>query len=263
MKDLLERFICLGRLLTLIVPCAAQQPVTPPFTHPQEHWTMIYDDYHMLPSNKKDDDLLNITREVTIVKNGNDIFIMGIFDKYPNAWIKGTINCDEVEIENKQYITQDNEESIYSHWGCSRYSFSSGNTFAESSICFSPDYYSTRTPRRFTITNNGNTMTARVCDYSVDEYSAFWYDNNPYGTVDFTEGYYHDKYGTHPYGEFPEIDYRVNVSFEKIDESSIGNIIKENVNDSTSPMYDLQGRRVNPETAGPGIYIHNHKKIIL
>ena len=30
-----------------------------------------------------------------------------------------------------------------------------------------------------------------------------------------------------------------------------------------APMYDLQGRMVNPETAPPGIYIQNGKKILI
>ena len=32
--------------------------------------------------------------------------------------------------------------------------------------------------------------------------------------------------------------------------------------DETQPMYDFQGRKVNPETARPGMYIRNGKKII-
>lgn len=35
------------------------------------------------------------------------------------------------------------------------------------------------------------------------------------------------------------------------------------MDDEGASMYDLQGRTVNPETARPGIYLRNGKKIVI
>jgi hypothetical protein len=269
MKRLLQQLICLAALLNFIVPCTAMEPVTPPLTQPRERWIMMFDDYHMLLYDQKPADLINLSREITIVRDGNDLYIQGIFDKYPNAWMKGTVNGDELEMTNSQYITKDNYRYIYGHWGCARHSFRSGDTdvvsFKETSVMFCNKPYSSQTPQNLAITNNGKTMTARVWNYSLEEYSAVWYDDEPEGTVDFTEGTYsyNNDSNEFPYGGFPEVDYRVNVCFKKIDDSGIGNMTNDDTDDKSAPMYDLQGRRVDPETAGPGIYIRNRKKIML
>lgn len=62
---------------------------------------------------------------------------------------------------------------------------------------------------------------------------------------------------------FPDTGFMVNMCFNKVGVGGVSDMPGEDVNDATAPMYDLQGRRVNPETVRPGIYIRAGKKIIV
>ena len=59
-----------------------------------------------------------------------------------------------------------------------------------------------------------------------------------------------------------DIDYMVNVRISKY-RGGVGNIINENVDNNTTVVYDLQGRRIKPDNLRPGIYIRNGKKFIV
>ena len=85
-------------------------------------------------------------------------------------------------------------------------------------------------------------------------FDRIWSDGNTYEI---------DEYWVETGTGFPDMDYLVNISFAKKGESGIYGIGSESVDDTDVPMYDLQGRTVNPDTARPGIYIRNGKKIVI
>ncbi len=95
--------IILTMALLAIIPfqIKAQRPVMPPSGLTQERWELTYDDYRApceslgiysfdpeypsIPSSKT---LGNLKKEVVMVRNGNDVYIRGIFSGYAGSWIK-------------------------------------------------------------------------------------------------------------------------------------------------------------------------------
>lgn len=265
MMKLIQHLIGLTVLLANIVPCDAEESVTPPFTQPQECWIMYFDNYKSLYEDNNPE-YHNLSRDLTIVRDGNDLYIQGIFNEFKDRWIKGTINGNELYIENSQPLSTANGEAFFFHWGLADLHYFNSNRFRDRIITlrtFKPtdDPYDTTT---ITISDDGNTITANMNPY--EKSGSFWYDNKSgFSQLSFTYGWWVNDQGIEePHGEvFPEKDYLINMCLHKIDDSGIGNMTNEDADDKSAPMYDLQGRRVDPETAGPGIYIRNRKKIML
>ena len=136
--------------------------------------------------------------------------------------------------------------------------WSDGNTYEIDEYTFKSD----SAYGAFTISEDGKLMTAD------NEATSFWYNLEGCGNVVFWKHrdlYYTqtDEYRVETGTGFPDMDYLVNISFAKKGESGIYGIGSESVDDTDVPMYDLQGRQVNPETADPGIYIRNGRKIMI
>ena len=104
----LTRIIIVSAFLTIChLQGMAQEMVTPPKGLPEESWEMTYNYWRQNPKDNK--------RIVSLVRDGNDIYIKGIFEMYPFSWIKCMVQGDRLVIPNGQTI---DTKPIYFHWGC-------------------------------------------------------------------------------------------------------------------------------------------------
>lgn len=216
MRKLLQ-MMWLGCMFAIPVSGLAQEPQRPPVLFPQEKWEVSFDNYMSLRDGN--DDYRNLTREVSIVRNGNDLYIEGLFAEVPDAWVKCTLNGQEVIFEENQVLDIVDDQPVYFHWGSAEYAFNSGNTYAEADIKFqyssNPEYSTT-----FTLSDDGETITAYM--NQLGNPSAFWYDGKSDGNLQFSDGWYWKGPGDSDYekvGEgFPEVDFMVNMVFRKVND---------------------------------------------
>ena len=256
---LLQQLICVTGLLACITPCGAEEPVIPPATQPQEHWIMTFDNYQAIDGRAVP--YIDLTRDVTVVRDGGTLYIQGIFKDYPHFWVMGKIQGNEFVMANRQLLSTDYCDPLYFYFGSALYHESFGHTFAYYLVSFNTrqdDGYDVF----FTVSEDGDTISAnRQIDNNA---CAFWFGDSNDRCPQLCEGWEINYFGEIiKEMHLPQIDYIINIVFQKIDDSGIGNMTNEDADGKSAPMYDLQGRRVNPETAAPGIYIRNHKKILL
>lgn len=259
MKKLIK-ILCTAFLLTSVADqIQAEEPIAPPFLYPQERWEMYYDDYRAdywyYFRGEGWNPYLSNSREVAVVRDGDDLYIKGVFEKYPESWIKGTVTDDVFQLVPDQVICNDEEtgEEIYLCWGAGDMKCQYRTGYAW--VTFTPGYWD-RPPLG---DYDGNNI-GRLDIPMVSEGIFFWYVKKSTRTqqIIFKEG---DMDGGY-WQILPDVGFFSGPEFHKIDESGIGNS-NSNVTDCTDKiMYDLQGRIVNPETALPGIYIRNGKKIV-
>ena len=203
---------------------AAQGLVTPPPGLPQERWELTYDDYRAIvyfenipgyPEIPPHDKLINLKKEVIMVRDGGNVYIKGIFDVCPDAWIKCKVADNKLIINDGQLIAHYN--ALYFHYGraYSDYlNYSEGAT--QCYLEFRPDEDSVS----LTILDDGDVI---ACQSEVTP--AFWFDNNANMLLIFNVIYYDGHFNPvtgdyippSTYGTgFPDIEYMVNMVFRKI-----------------------------------------------
>ncbi len=230
----LTRIITIAALLAIChLQGTAQSLVTPPAGLPQEKWELTYDDYRALIYDHIDltgilghnqdpdypiiptrDVLVKLKREVLLVRNGNDVYIKGIFQVYPKAWIKCRVDGDKVIVSNNQAI--DMNGPIYFHWGSAYHDTYAVREYKDSykNVDFT-NFTSGDNLILFTISDNGDTITARTAhtDWLVpaEEFlkPSFWFDGDVKG--DWVFGC--------DWGGYPDVGYMVNMVFRKIKDS--------------------------------------------
>lgn len=229
--------------LMAIIPLQikGQQPVTPPSGLPQEKWELTFDDYRAimvkyyfyipncaypsLPSSY--DALINLKKEVVMVRDGNDVYIQGIFSEYGGSWIKGKVNGDRLVITNNQIL--DTSGPVYFHWGALEHmdifphldeNWVRAAAFFPEDTCIS-----------FDISEDGKTITSRSQKTHGSALGthlpSFWFDNDKRGDwwfeynrflsfyyIESDKRWYKDTYDDGC--GYPDIPYMVNMMFRKI-----------------------------------------------
>ncbi len=206
----LLRLICMAAILTMFAGCNnGDDPEPQPV---QETWLMTYDDYHsMLDINESEKQKYkNLSREVTILRNGDEISIKGIFAEYPDAWVKGRIRNNTVFIGYDQAIGTDGGETVYFNWGYTRH-YSEHQYTGNTSGIVEPETieFGIGDGPALKISDDGNVMTGTTTSNDALIFS-FWYDTDNY------IGYNKDQTG------FPDVDIKVNISFRKISDNKAG-----------------------------------------
>ena len=205
----LLRLICMAAILTMFAGCNnGDDPEPQPV---QETWLMTYDDYHALldiPENEKQK-YKDLIREVTILRDGDEISIRGIFLEYPDSWVKGVIRGDKVFIGNSQAIGTEDGETVYFHWFCVSH-YSEHKYLGNTSVML-PEYieFYGSTGNSFIISDGGNTMIEPDSESGI----AFLYDKDNGRNI-----YYHYSEDT----GFPDVDIKVNISFRKVSDTKAG-----------------------------------------
>lgn len=208
----------------------AQELITPPAGLTKERWELTYDDYRVLwydkeywdRSNVKSEvktkssfppyeSIIDLKREVVMVREGDDVYIKGIFEPYADAWIKGTVNGDRLIIRNNQII--DTDGPIYFHWGSSYYVDYFSPEWA-SYIYFEPEDNGVS----FIMSDTADMITSGYDDIWHNA-PAFWFDNDEVGDWMFGWKTYmqttKESYGL----GYPYVPYMINMRFTKIEDN--------------------------------------------
>lgn len=233
--------------------CAA---AVPPAGTPEESWTLVYDNYMYLAKGAPGYEYHNLTRDVTVARDGADIYFKGVFENYPDAWIKGTAEGSSLTLQDAQPLEASDGTTAYFRWGAADYRSAQGEYFNYNNVGLNPNSTSSE-PSRFTISEDGGTIAAVPGKSGAP--GAFWYTSAPDAELSYYDGSVSDR----PLPGIPERDFMVNLCFKKSTVSGIGGVMAGDYDGDPSPMYDLQGREVDPESASPGIYIRGGKKLII
>lgn len=195
------QLICLSCILMMSAQCSNEQSEPEPT---QETWELTYDDYHVLLGSLPQ--YQNLTRKLTVVREGNRLSIKGIFPEYPDAWVKCNVWKDSVFIKSAQIMKKDEDGAqVYFLWGYTRFEWYIGNS------SWRTIYFERARSGRpaFVLTNGGREMHPVV--RSEDESLTFWYS-------DSEESFYYDEWHRLdlPYGGgsgFPDVGFMVNMVF--------------------------------------------------
>ena len=208
----LLRLICIAAILTLLAGCGNGDEPMPDPQPVQETWLMTYDDYHALLDIKEDEKqkYKDLSREVTILRDGDEIAIKGIFAEYPDAWVKGRIKSNKVFIGNNQAIGTDGGETVYFHWAWVNHYSEHQYTGNTSFILPESIEFNISAGNSFIISDDGNTMT----EHNSESEIAFMYDKNNESDIHY---HYCEDTG------FPDTDINVNISFRKVSDAGFDN----------------------------------------
>lgn len=209
----------------------AQELITPPTGLPEERWELTYDDYrapmylydgHMwvslglltsdYPQIPPHDKLINLKKEVLLARDGNDVYIKGIFKMYPDAWIKCMVAGDKLIVYDNQTLLANG--NMYFHIGYADYlAGNDGDRDNEDTITFTHIEDSVS----FDISADGNTMTYPKHKYAIPA-PAFWFDKNIDIELVFDYNQRNPRGGNTYYtgSGYPAIEYMVNMTFRKI-----------------------------------------------
>lgn len=217
-------------LLTLCrLPGKAQQFATPPSGIPQEKWELTYDDYrapiydsHMwvslgfmtsdYPQIPPHDKLINLKKEVLMARDGNEVYIKGIFKMYPDAWIRCEVSGNNLIVYNNQALKANGNMCF--HAGYADYlAGNDGDRDNEDTITFTHKKDSIS----FDISVDGNTITSPRGEYATPA-PAFWFDKNVDIELIFDYNQRNPRGGNTYYtgSGYPDVEYMVNMVFRKI-----------------------------------------------
>lgn len=233
---------------------AAYAPAVPPAGVDGETWTLVYDSYKYLAYGEPLYVYHNLTREVTVARDGDYIYVKGIFDEYPEAWIKGTVDGSTLKVQDAQALEDSECGAAYFRRGSALFRSARGMLFSYNNAGFIADGGTEEAPE-FVISEDGGTI-ALTRDKSGAP-GAVWYTAAP----DAQQSYYYGTVSGKSLPGFTDKDFMINVCLKK-NTSAVADITAEEQR-WAEPMYDMQGRAVNPETAAPGIYIKGGKKMII
>lgn len=240
---------------------------TPPADLPEEIWNMQYNNYCM--ANWSGIDRERRERPVSIVRDGNMLYIKGIYADYPEFWMKATVEDNLVKFECGQLICEEDLIlnaicPVYAMQGAEYYYASHNYTYG---VRYCIKFYKHETNELYgrrcllELSDDGKTISSEFDGYlySEDEcYTAFWYNTKP-EEVKY-ERYFSNEFGLMGSG-FPKVEFPVNVQFEYVSGGVVG--VTYDANAAKAVIYDLYGRRVNPDNLRPGIYVRNGKKIMV
>ena len=256
MKNLVTCLFLLGCLLN----ASAENLIYPPENAEQEAWIMTYNqydyqNYHPILDSKK--------RNVKIVRDQDQMYIMGIFPEFPDCWIKGTVSGNNLIFDNCQTICIIDNNPIYFRCGY-MLTYIEGKMYSYQLGGFSFEYG--RNEPIFTISDDGNSIQSYP---SLDEIrypflnicrTAFWYstDTGWSDIVDYIQNYCDDWF----YSSSPILSYPVDISFAKDETGGISSLNSDS-NIHSDAVYNLHGNIMNTDNLAPGIYIRNGKKFII
>lgn len=275
MKNLLQILSIISVLAGYCLNISADQLVFPPAGLPEETWQMSFLDYNRYgkeypnPTRSSEE----LTRCVTFVWDDNTVYVKGIFEDFPDSWIKGSLYGKKIQFDTAQLICEldtrlEEPQPVYAMNGVVKYEYCRQQNlnypyWYEYSISFNLngstvdyDFYW----MKFTLSDSGDSISSEVVTPSHSNLrTAFWHHTKPSG---FNYFYRYEEEASEFYGSgFPKEDYPTSVQFTKV--NGIVDAITDDSDSSDTITYDLCGRRVNSNTIHPGIYIRNGRKIIV
>lgn len=156
------------------------------------------------------------THTVTVIGSGEEFSIKGLFEKYPDAIIKGKVKKgytygdhgpikDYILFDNGQIIGEQDGKPVYFHCGNVYFGYDHDSETVTQQYTFQP----ASDLKIFEITNSGKGM--KITYDNMDHYNrAFWYDNDPEGKQVY---YYKWQNGNLEGTGFPKLDDHI-VNYE-------------------------------------------------
>ena len=178
---------------------------------PESRWEMRYDCYESLWDDSPE--YRNLSREITIKGTYGTIYIKGIFDEYPDAWISGRRHSN-LFIDSGQILSQDGDNTVYFQLGDCKFSMYSAND-REYSVVF---FLYPKSTSRWDCTNDSDSMDSHY-------YSTLWFSDKNMENVGWGRTYHFD--GTITGDDFGPRPILLNTSFHKIDQSGITDTVIE------------------------------------
>ena len=217
----------------------------------EERWEIHYNLYQALLNN--DPQYLDLSHEVTIKRDAGRIYIRGIFEEYPDAWVTGSYTDSCIYLTRDQNLSPESETPAYFQRGTSKLTGTS------------------KTDREYTISVEFNPAHTLWCfGYEGDNQnllvpklknSAVWISDKQRGAISLNRTYYFD--GTSTGDDFDPQPIYLHPTFRKVTESGIMDAVTDRQQPEDTRVFDLSGRQVNPDRLTPGIYIRAGRKFIV
>ena len=228
MRKILQLLFLAGVLITLAQCGGAQneEPEPEPEPVPEdvcETWQLIYDDYHLATYKDHPESCPSkyryITRYVKVIRKRDEMFIKGIFSKYPDVWTNFTIKDDSLYIKYPQILETSKDSIVYLHYGTVYYDwyyYRNDNVF-ESDLTFittdNPYYHSV-----LKFSADGDVITANKAMY--DGSGTFWYDNNKEGKYKLSVYKDYNNPENPRNTDYPDSGFMINMVLKKVSDRS-------------------------------------------
>lgn len=234
-----------------LLPASAAYAVDPEtLDWPEETWKITYDAYQSLWND--DPAYKDLTHTVTIKRNSRIIYIKGLFEKYPDAWVEGGNYSKTIRLNSNQRLSPEDETPEYFQGGNTKF-ISHSNNDREYTV---GAYMEITANQVWLFGDDGadrDILTPRF------DYSSIWIGSTPGESWAIQRVYHFDTSVTgSDFGPMPI--YR-HPTFRRVSESGIESIETEQARDTR--VFDLSGRQVNPDRLTPGIYIRAGRKFIV
>lgn len=218
MKNL-WKLICLAGMLLMFTQCGKDSEPEPETV--QETWQLTYDDYHVVKLEGIGAEIpreyQNITRNVTVLRNGNDLSIKGIFKEYPDAWTNFTIKGDKLYAEQAQVLEDGVSDPMLFYWGKCEEILYAGTSLRIDGIKFDSYIPIYDIHPGFKISVDDNTISYTEVN---GIYGAFWYEKKDVWNVEFSSSWRWDEMENERTDEsstgYPDVGYMVNMVFRKV-----------------------------------------------
>ena len=236
-----------------LIPVPAALAVNPSeLDVPEETWEIHYDSYQSLYND--DPSYRDLTRTVTIKKDATYMYIQGIFEEYPDAWVSARYFPNRVTIRKNQELLLVDENSQYLKTG--RYSlFNRADNDREYTIGVSLK------SSQFEIWHYGDDGENNNILIPSSEDIAVWIGSESEKSRCMSWTYHYD--GTLTGDDLGPKPIYIYPTFHKISSSGIMDTIIEQQQPEDTRVFDLSGRQVNPDRLTPGIYIRAGRKFIV
>lgn len=97
----------------------------------KERWLLTYHNYRGLKYGSHNwssaipvpEEYQNLSRDLTVSRDGSKVFIKGMFPEYPDAYVRGMMDDDKLVIEPTQRLGGTGGEKLYFHCGLARQEF--------------------------------------------------------------------------------------------------------------------------------------------
>lgn len=253
-------YMILGMVMLAIASGAAQE-IEIPEDAPRETWQMIYDDYRSLLLDDGSS-YKNLTKDITVVRVDDGIYIQGIANECPDSWVKATFfesGVDEGLLiwTNQPIVSTLTNGDAYLITGNIHYDMNTGTTYWMKWVDGNAKTKPLKLKRN--LDADGVEYETPYWNYDFEARNGYWIQSGPNRNLSMGSIYYRfDR-------EQPEEDleyYPAYLNPRLVDKTAgIGGLSAED--EEPAPIYTLSGVKADREHLMPGVYVSRGKKIII
>lgn len=242
-------------MLILGVAMAKAQDIEVPEDAPRETWQLIYDDYRsmgLVPA-AEIDQYKNLTKDVTVVRGEDCLYIQGLTNKYPESWAKVSMTDSVADNRLLLWSNQPMEGlSAYLNCGDIKYIGFDGNTFSSSGVGCEP------TTQPLQLFRN---LSEDCVRFEAKSRTGYWIQEHRnqklyHEVIIYIDGRPQDPEDT----VFRDMEIYMN---PRLIDKTAGIVSVSEDDGEDTEVYTLAGVRVDRENLSPGIYVSRGKKIVI